>query len=136
MGKELKDWYVEDLAEVTGSLFEKLCKEKNDMNVAVPIYMKSAYREKCDDRHPKYATSFSNEQKDWLEKEYKLKKVKELQYDPILCNWIGEFYTYYQSINKMPSSKIIEQLPFNEMYARSKGLHDLSPQDAVERLNK
>jgi len=133
-----EDLYLNDLAEETGLVFEKYDSDHYDMNDFVPFYMNSNFRKACDKRNAREATSLAWEQKRKISEELnkkniRLKKHNGLQYDPILCAWIGEFYTYLQAYTGLSSKKIIEKYPFNHMYAHSKGLHDLNPPYAAVR---
>lgn len=136
-----KDLYLNDLAEETGKLFETYDLERYDMNDIIPIYMKSNFRYGCDIRNARQATALAWEQKIHLNDELSANNIVPnknsfLQYDPVLCSWIGEFYTYFQAYTGWQSKKIINELPFKDMYIKGKGLHDLNPQYAVKKLVK
>lgn len=136
-----EDLYLNNLAEETGLTFETCVSKNYDMNDFVPFYMNSNFREACDKRSPWETTAMSLKQvqlvsKESQDKNKKFKRFKNLQYDPILCAWIGEFYTYLQAYTGWSSKKIIEKYPFNWMYAKSKGLHDLNPPYAVVKWVK
>ena len=55
-------------------------------------------------------------------------------YDFVLCNWLGMFYTYLQRQTGKSSKELIRQFPFATMYIKSNVLLDLDLELAVEKI--
>ena len=125
----MKDLYVDDLAEETGKLFESWAWKNMDVDAMVTQYMRSHLRENIDKRYAAFCTQ------DWNDMARQFQAVAGSKgYDPVLCDWLGYFYTYLQQRTGRSSKELIHQYPFDMMYLKSNVLHDLDMDLAIERV--
>lgn len=125
----MKDLYIDDLAEETGKLFENWAWGKMDVSAMVTEYMCSHLRENIDKRYARFCTQ------DWNDMSRQFQATAGTRsYDPVLCDWLGCFYTYLQNYTGKSSRELIQQYPFDLMYLRSNVLHDLDMDLAVEKV--
>ncbi len=125
----MKDIYVDDLAEETGKLFESWAWDKMDVEAMVTQYMLSHLRENIDKRYAAFCTQ------DWNDMARQFQAVAGSRgYDPILCDWLGYFYTYLQLYTGKSSKDLIRQYPFGSMYLKSNVLHDLDMDLAIKKV--
>ncbi len=126
----MRDLYVDDLAEETGKLFEYWAVNHMDMEQMVTRYMNSSFRENTDKRYAKFCTQM------WEDMARQFEGVAgKKEYDAVLCDWLGCFYTYLQEYTGKSSKELIHQYPFQAMYGKSNVLHDLDMGLAVERVS-
>ncbi len=124
----MKDLYVDDLAEETGKLFQNWAWKNLNMDAMVTQYMCSHLRENIDKRYARFCTQ------SWNDMDRQFQAVEgTTAYDPLLCDWLGYFYTYLQQHTGKSSRAIIQQYPFEFMYVKSNVLHDLDMDLAIER---
>ena len=127
----MKDYYLDDLAEETGRLFEYWAWNHMDMDKMVTEYMSSHFRENIDKRNAKFCTQM------WYEMAGQFNGIAgEKEYDSVLCNWLGCFYTYLQRHTGKSSREIIHEYPFHKMYLKSNVLHDLDMDLAVRKAGE
>ncbi|SKB46227.1 hypothetical protein SAMN06296386_10169 [Lachnospiraceae bacterium] len=125
----MKDYYTDDLAEETGRLFFHWAEDHLDMDKMITQYMSSHFRENVDKRYAKFCTQM------WYEMAEQFESVQgDAEYDVVLCDWLGNFYTYLQAYTGKSSKEIIGQYPFQEMYMKSNVLHDLDMELAVKKV--
>ena len=125
----MKDLYVDDLAEETGKLFEFWALNHMDVDQMATRYMNSNLRENADKRYAKFCTH------SWDDMARQFEDVKGTEdYDFVLCNWLGMFYTYLQRQTGKSSKELIRQFPFATMYIKSNVLHDLDLELAVKKI--
>ena len=125
----MKDLYIDDLAEETGKLFENWAWKKMDVSAMATEYMCSHLRENIDKRYARFCTQ------DWNDMSRQFQATAGTRsYDPVLCDWLGCFYTYLQNYTGKSSRELIQQYPFDLMYLRSNVLHDLDMELAVEKV--
>ncbi len=125
----MTDYYLSDVAEETGKLFEYWANNNMDMDKMVTNYMKSHFRANVDKRYAKFCTQM------WYDMAEHFDGIEgKDQYDFVLCNWLGQFYTYLQEYTGKSSDAIISEYPFNIMYPRSNTLHDLDMKLAVKKV--
>lgn len=123
------DYYVNDLAEETGKLFEYWAEKHMDMDAMVTGYMNSRFRENADKRYAKFCTQM------WYDMAQQFDGIKgDKAYDTVLCDWLGCFYTYLQAYTQKSSKDVIRKYPFETMYARSNVLHDLDMDLAIKKV--
>ena len=125
----MKDLYVDDLAEETGKLFENWAWENMDVDAMATQYMVSHLRENIDKRYARFCTQ------DWADMARQFPAVAGSKgYDPVLCDWLGYFYTYLQQHTGKSSKDLIHEYPFSLMYLKSNVLHDLDMNLAIEKV--
>ena len=125
----MTDYYVADVAEETGELFGSWAEEHLNMDEMVTRYLSSSFRENVDRRYAKFCTQT------WKEMARHFEDVPgNRAYDSVLCDWLGNFYTYLQERTQKSSRVLIEEYPFETMYARSNVLHDLDMALAISRV--
>ena len=95
--------------------------------------MHSRIRELLDIAWPKYATNPSNELlQDFMEETSYLMPIDKCHMDCEMAYWIGNFYAHYQWYWNIPSAKLVEWWPPEDLGVRYPGLHDKSTSLIVE----
>ena len=125
----MTDYYVNDIAEETGELFGRWAEESLDMDAMVTRYLSSSFRENVDRRYAKFCTQTWDEMAEHFED-----VPGDRAYDAVLCDWLGNFYTYLQERTQKSSRDLVAEYPFEAMYARSSVLHDLDMGLALSRV--
>lgn len=126
----MKDIYIDDVAEETGNLFSIWAEAGLDMDKMITNYMLSELRNKIDKRYAYFCTQM------YYTQDEQFSRIGTGDYDEILCEWIGQFYTYLQSKLGVSSAALIKKLPFLKLYAMSGVLHDLDMDLAINRVYK
>lgn len=125
----MKDYYIDDLAEETGELFGHWADNHMNMDEMITRYMKSHFRENVDKRYAKFCTQ------PWDEMAQHFENIPgDKGFDPILCVWLGYFYTYLQEYTQVSSKDLINKYPFKTMYRSSNVLHDLDMELAIKKV--
>ena len=125
----MKDYYIAEIAEETGNLFAYWADEGLDVKEMVTRYLCSHFRANVDKRYARFCTQSWDEMASHFDKIAGDKKL-----DVTLCEWLGYFCTYLQGYTGTSSKILINQYPFDMMYARSNVLHDLDMDLAVRRV--
>ena len=127
------DVYSTEVYETQGKLFEIV----NDMNIDteefVTRFMHSKLRNHLDIRQAYYCNLSATEMLEIQLSQGKY-RPKRVGYDPIMCNWVGEFYQLFADFTGLPSSKVIRILPFKKLYRMSLVLHDMDIKLAVDKV--
>ena len=127
----MRDYYVDDLSEETGRLFEYRALNHMDVGEMVTQYMRSQFRENVDKRYARFCTQA------WYEMaEHVACTTGTTEYDATLCEWLGYLYTFLQLYTGESSRVLMDKHPFSEMYVRSGVLHDLDMDLAVRKVAK
>lgn len=127
------DVYSTEVYETQGKLFEMV----NDMNIDteefVTKFMCGRLRNHLDIRQAYYCNLSAAEMLKIQLNQCKY-HPKRISYDPIMCNWMGEFYQLLADFTGLPSSKVIRILPFKKLYRMSLVLHDMDIKLAVSKV--
>lgn len=122
------DYYIHDVAEETGELFGHWAEDQLDMDKMVTRYLNSSFRENVDRRYAKFCTQSWDEMA-----EHFVGILGTRTYDSVLCEWLSYFYTHLQGFTQKSSRELIGQYPFETVYARSRVLHDLDMDLAIQK---
>lgn len=124
-----KDPYLDEVEEETGKLFQSWAAKGYDVNNMVTSYMKSLLRERIDKRYAWFCTKSASDQEDEI-----TPLMGSTIYDETLCEWLGCFYSRLQSTKGIMSKQIIVKYPFLSMYTKSRVLHDLDMDLAIQKV--
>lgn len=128
------DPYLDEIVDTQGQLFENAVLLKYDYIDFVNKYMKSEFRAYLDIREPVRSNMLWPEQLEWILKETKIKKHREVKFDYMLANWLGEFYGLMQYKTQIPSYELVQILAPAKLATAALGMHDLDMQLAIDRV--
>ena len=78
-----------------------------------------------DIREPVRSNMLWPEQLEWILKETAIKKHREVKFDYMLANWLGEFYGLMQYKTQLPSYELVQILAPAKLATAALGMHDL-----------
>lgn len=130
--------YLNEVVENQGRLFEFVAEEYPDKDTEdfINSYMAGKTRKNIDEGQAYVATMTAVEL--WYyfasTENFHLKSGRAL--DGFMPAWIGQFYAYYQWFYDIPSEELIKMLPLSFVERAYAGLHDVSLEEAVEKVGK
>ena len=121
----INDPYLDEIVDTQCQLFENAVLLKYDYADFVDKYMKSKFRAYLDIREPVRSNMLWPEQLEWILKETTIKKHREVKFDYMLANWLGEFYGLMQYKTQIPSYELVQILAPAKLATAALGIHDL-----------
>lgn len=129
----MRDPYIDEITENQGKLFETACDNGDDMADFALKYMKSKIRSRIDERCAIECNLFYDDIYYLFNRETSVRRAQH-RLDPVICNWVGEFYSLFENRTRLKSRSIIDKLGFNKLYRMALTLHDIDIELAVDNV--
>lgn len=122
----------EIICQTQGDIFHCANEMYYDMDIFVPHYMNSDFcKRQMDGIYSYFQMADAEDCLDYIFKEIKVPKLREIKYNPNPMNWIGYTYRQLSFVLGKSSAEIYGCIPFEDMI-RSYGLHVVDEDMAAE----